>query len=526
MGKKLLAMLLGVTLTFGMLTGCGETSNDDKSGDKSSTMVSNSASSESKQEEKQEEKPADPAEIRLVMFGSAGERNTEFWDKEFYDRVLEELNIKVEIDYLPWGSEDQIGTMLASGEKFAWYCATTRGAFGGWGQDGFFATIDEELIEEVAPAYIEARRDHGFEASKYNGDIVVLPVGSIAYSGHLDNFVIRNDILKTVGWDVADIKTYDDLVEAVKAVKAEYPNMEILYNMDHIGKGLECMYTEDGEIFQNGSLTPVVAFNLAEPDSDEVISWFESEYFGDLCKILEDWYEMGFTEKDVLIDYTIYESAWQSGNCLMGAGAIDRIYKHDGLNNYSGDDEDIQYLTLDNGPLVIEKDYDWGWSISAADQENVENYLRFFNWMYENEENYRFCLYGVEDKDYTITETGKIEKTTKDAFFTTWMHGTFKYEAPSAVDYDEAEINEYMSLDSKAILSKKTGFVFDSSAVEVESAAIYAIVTEKVKPIAYGFGDYEKDFPAILEELKEAGLDKYIEEYQRQFSAFMASKNK
>lgn len=526
MGKKLLAMLLGLTLTFGILTGCGETDNGGKSSEvaSGSEVVSSTdvaSSSESKQNNKKDEKPVS---LRLVMFGSVGERNSSFWDNEFHDKVLEELNIDMEVDYLPWGSEDQIGTMLASGEKFAWFCAVTRGRFGGWASDGFFATIDEELVEEIAPAYIEARMNHGFEAAKYSDEIVVLPVGSTAYSGTLDNFVIRNDILNTVGWDVSKIKTYDDLVEAVKAVKAKYPDMEILYNMAHIGKGLESVYAPNGEIFQNASLTPVATVNLADPDSDEVISWFESEYFGDLCKILEDWYAMGFTEKDVLIDYTIYENAWQSGNCLMGAGAIDRIYKHDGLNNYSGDEVDIQYLALDNGPLVIEKDYDWGWSISAADQENVEHYLRFFNWMYENEENYKFCLYGVEGTDYTVTDTGAIEKLTKDAFFPTWMHGTFKYEPPSSADYDEEEINEYMNLDSSAIISKKAGFVFDTSAVEVETAAINAIVSEKVKPIAYGFGDYEKDFPAILAELKAAGLDKYMEEYQRQFTAFMATK--
>ena len=514
MGKKLLMMLLCLGLVFGMLAGCGGT--EDGSG---SDTEEGGGGSEDPDAEKEE-----PVSLRAVMFGSAGDRNTEFFENEFHDRVLEELNIDMKIEFLPWGSEDQVGTMLASGEKFAFYSAITRPNFANWGKSGFFATIDEEMIEELAPAYLEARMDYGFETSKYQGDIVVLPVGAIAYSGVLDNFVIRNDILNKVGWDVSEIENYDDLVEAVKAVKAEFPDMEILYNMDHIGKGLECVYAPNGEIFQNDRLASIVAFNLADPESDEVISWLESDYFGELCKILEDWYAMGFTEPDQLIDYTIYENAWQSGNCLMGAGALDRIYKHTELNNYNGGDEDIQYLSLDDGPTVLVKDYDWGWSISAEDQENVEHWLRFFNWMYESKENYMFCLYGVEGEDYTLSEAGVPQPITKDEFFASWMHRTLFYEPLSPEEYDEAEIEEYMSMDKTAIISKTSGFVFDSTPVEVESSAISTIVTEKVQPIAFGFGNYEEDFPAVLEELKAAGLDKYIEEYQRQFSEFMANK--
>lgn len=46
-----------------------------------------------------------------------------------------------------------------------------------------------------------------------------------------------------------------------------------------------------------------------------------------------------------------------------------------------------------------------------------------------------------------------------------------------------------------------------------------------MNPISSGFVDYEEALPAAIEKLKQAGLDKYVEEYQRQFSEFMAKKN-
>ncbi|MBN2983051.1 DUF3502 domain-containing protein [Cohnella algarum] len=41
-------------------------------------------------------------------------------------------------------------------------------------------------------------------------------------------------------------------------------------------------------------------------------------------------------------------------------------------------------------------------------------------------------------------------------------------------------------------------------------------------PIGNGFVDYEANFPKALEKLKEAGIDKYVAEYQKQFSEWHA----
>ena len=90
--------------------------------------------------------------------------------------------------------------------------------------------------------------------------------------------------------------------------------------------------------------------------------------------------------------------------------------------------------------------------------------------------------------------------------------------------YDADEVQAYLDFDNNAIYSKKTGFVFDVTPVQTENALLTAIIQEKVQPIGFGLGSYDEDFPEVLEELKAAGLDKYIEEYQKQFSEFMAGK--
>lgn len=49
-----------------------------------------------------------------------------------------------------------------------------------------------------------------------------------------------------------------------------------------------------------------------------------------------------------------------------------------------------------------------------------------------------------------------------------------------------------------------------------------SIYDEKLKPMAWGFLDYDENIDAVIAELKAAGLDNYIAEYQKQFSEFYA----
>lgn len=523
--KKVAAVLLGLTLVAASITGCGSGDQAPKE-QKEESQKEESQSGETQKEESQSEgtenadtagqPEGDPVKLRFVMYGEAGARNTEFFQNELHDKLMEDLNIDLSIDYIPWGAKDQLATMLASGEKMA-FMSNLTSQFASWVQSGYVAPLDESMINEVAPDYLESRMGKtSFEASKVNGTIYMLPVGCVTFSSLQDNFAIRNDILKEVGWDVDKIHTYDDLVAAMKAVHESKPDLALVKDAKHLKYALDSVYG-NGQMFAEDTYEPGM-ISLAD---DRVFSWFESEEFKNLCHLEEEWFDMGFITVEHVTDQSSYENAWNSGNCLTSFGSTGIIYNHE----FSGiENADVRYLKLDDNPFYLVKDYDWAWSISSADQDNVENYLRLFNWIYESKENYMLALYGVEGKDYTLNEYGEVERTTTDGFIYDWMHRTFNYEPISAEKYDAAEIEEYMNLDNNALLTNRMGFIFDVAPVETEYTMLLAIIQEKVIPIALGTGDYDEDFPAVLQELKDAGLDKYMEEYQRQYSAFVESK--
>ncbi len=188
---------------------------------------------------------------------------------------------------------------------------------------------------------------------------------------------------------------------ACAAVHEKFPNLYIIGNAECFPKALNSVYAPDAVLKLGGSAVPV-ALDQAKPDSDEVISFFGSQYFLNLVEIYQEWHDLGYIKQEHITHSPVDPAmGFNNGNYLMSYGGTGRIYGD--VDNNMGEQADIQYLVIGDTPSVITNNYDWGRAVSAADQANVEHYLRLINWVYENEENY------IKDKDYTILEDGTIE---------------------------------------------------------------------------------------------------------------------
>ena len=166
-------MMLSLTIAAGLLTGCGSGSKEAAGETKT---VSETGETEQKNEDAASAQEADGAsatddkelvELRLIFYGDMSSRREEFFKNEFHDAVLKDLNIDLTVEFLPWGSDTSVSTMLASGESFAIEYIVANYD---WHTKGYLAEIDESLLEEHLPALIKARgENNGFECTKYNG---------------------------------------------------------------------------------------------------------------------------------------------------------------------------------------------------------------------------------------------------------------------------------------------------------------------------------------------------------------------
>lgn len=518
MFKKITAMLLALVMAAAVFAGCANNSQPGAD----TTQNPPAATGESKDDNQQTTDNGEPVSLRLILWGDPTERMTEFYKNEFHEKVLQDLNIDMTVDYLPWGSGSQCVTMAAAGEGFAFIAGPN--SYPDLMAAGLYTVLDEDMIRELAPNYIAARVNGGFEGAKYNGEIVCLPMGYFITADADANIAIRNDILNEVGWDVSQITDVDTLNQAIAAVHAKYPDMKIIRGVEN------CLYkafsdylapSGSGEIIRSSPLD-ICVVDESKPDSDQIISNFETEQFKNFCHLMKEWFDLGYLTIEDLTDWNVAVTAWETGNCLMNFAVPERIYDH---SLGSGTvDADVQFLCLNKTPAVKTRDYVSPFLITKADEGKVESWLKFFDWVYASKENYLFCLWGTEGVDWNYDEYGDVQTVANDQYLYSWMMKTLYYEVPSTEKYDADEVEKYIHYDDSAILSKTIGFTFDQTPVGAEAAALNALITEKVQPFVYGIGDFDADFPAVLEELKAAGLDTYVAEYQRQFSEFMANK--
>lgn len=498
MKRKTLALILTAVMSLGIFSGC----------------VSGQAAEDTAAQETSEEKEV--VELRMIMYGDLTNRREEFFKNEFHDKVLEDLNIDLTVEFLAWGSDTStVATMLASGEKFAvWNILPNYD----WAAKGYLAPIDQELIDEKLPNLNRIRTENnGYQCMTSNGTIYGVPFGCKPYSGRMQSFEVRNDILKSVGYEASEITTYEQLMEAIAAVKAEYPSIRAIGPVDFMEHALNA---EIGEKRIGRLEGTVFAYVYEEDEDDKVYSWYESEEYKNLCQITGDWVDKGYITMDELSNPSQKDTDRAAGNCLLWFGTPGALID----TSFQDKIPELEFslITIGDMPLTKNRDYDWGFSISANDAENVERWLELFDWMYKDLETYNFCIFGVEGKDWEYAEDGSIKKLVTDDFINNWFMEAMEYNNYHS-SLSAETIEKYENYDNTSILSKQAGFTFDTTPVATEYSMLTSVYSEYLEPMTLGLLDFDENYDKVIKELKNAGLDAYMAEYQKQYSEWYAA---
>ena len=514
MKKRMIALLLGTVLLLCLFTGC--VSKNQIPQTEQSAQTNEHAKTDGADLAEKEETPV---ALRLVMFGDLSPRREEYFKTDFHDAVLRDLNIDLTVEFLPWSSKDVLQTMLITGEKIA---VNNTVAFTDWAQKGLCAEIPMDLIEENCPNLLAMRGQYGFSGCTFNDNIYIIPFGNKAYSGTGEFYTVREDILDEIGMKASDITTIDQLLECFEAVKNAYPGMRVYMGGD--AGGSDPTNTLLGHEFI-GQVTTTSKKNGVyvneQEDNDNVYNYYESELFKKCSQFNALLIEKGYALPDHFTDPGQGLADWNAGNCFARYGVAGQIIEASFISAIPN--AKITRIKIGDRPGVIDRDYDWGMSISTTDAENTENWLKLFNWMYKDQATYNFLVYGVEGKDYEFNADGTVNKLVSDVFWEDWfmMANCYQIYDPSV---SKEAIEVYNNTDKDAILSKTAGFSFDSTPVSTEVALLKAAISEYMQPILLGYSDYDENFANALQQLKDAGLDAVIEEYQRQFSAWYAAK--
>lgn len=436
------------------------------------------------------------------------------------------LNLEVEMQVTDYASRSQQLTLQLSGGETIDIMSCLGMSYATAIQNDYLIDLEEDdLFQKYGQDVLDTMGQTFIDACRINGVLYGLPNQRDMAQGR-QAMCIRTDILKdaceSIGltpdleneiWVVDSLDTIFDIVKAMHDTHPEITSFKPGTITNHVG-----VDSLGGNAFG-------VLDNWGQ-GTTEVINLFEADCYIEYVHKMHELYEYGCISADSVTDTTadmngVTAGSWASYITVTKPGSKTQESKGVGMDMtiiQSG--PDFLYSTAANG-------MPWAITLNTSDAVAAMQYLNF---MYASPEwNDLFC-WGVEGTHYVVTEDGHYTypegvDASSSGYNTavTWIApGQFKagvWEGDSLDLWDR--INEF---NNNAMISDAFGFLFDNVPVANEYTACTNVYNEYQKALEYGILDPDTSIAEMNEKMMAAGLQTIIDEKQRQYDAFLATK--
>lgn len=505
---------LAIAMLMLLVAGCSNEAAPSSS-DPSQTA---STGSETKTEDTQQKEP-DEIVMALCADNSPHTADAKLIEDAINEITLEKINTKVSLQLYPYSSYDQQITLMLSGNEPLDLIFVNGNNYSSYVGRNQLIQLDD-LIDTHGSGIREALGSY-LDATAINGNLYIVPTIRDLAKCYAVN--MRKDLVDKYSIDTSAIKTINDLTPVLKTVK------------EGEGKDFYPLVTA-------ASGKSILSFNvtydpLGDPvgvllnnglDNTDVVLYEETDEYRDNVKLVYDWYQAGYTMRDITTTQEGYASLLKAGKGFAYLNGAKAGYAEQATRNVGSEIITIP-LTDYIATTASVTQVNWGVSVTSKAPEAAVKYL---NLMFSDKDLITTLCWGVEDKHYVIDDQGfayypeGVDGNSSGwtlnmgyAMGNQFLAPLWKGEQPNLWDTMKND-NE------TAGRSKALGFTFDSANVKTELAAVNSVRSQYKLLIECGLSDPES---GIIEEyitkMKEAGLDKILAEKQAQLDAWLASKN-
>lgn len=538
--RKAVALLLGMSVLLGSLTGCG-------SGEPAEEQGTQTAQKEGKEEAGQEEVPT------IVIYNNSGAFSVtgaeagsdESVYKEMQDYILQETGVKVEIIMPPSDGSvaaEKLNLLLAGGDQIdAWW-----GSWTDYASDGIILPLTDYVKAPEGQALYELWEPWGAWEGVTDTDGTIWAIPRMTDTTPYQVFV-RNDWLELAGMEMPE--TMEELNEYLYKIKEldPYGNGETIPLMIEKGGSTDVLDRVES-VFLGGYVETGNGKWLDPKDNKVKPEWIADGYV-DFLKQLNRWYEDGIIHKESFtMDVDTIKRDLSKG--CVGATAIwySRIMQTEQILRESMPDFDRDKYTYvwgmneagmtgPNGKLVQTKAMGGNNGLLISSKcEHPEAVMKFVEWSFEWE-NYTNEMYGPEGKYWQYNPDVENAKENRNVVA---LEGEATYARDFLVslglpleiqttEYDEDGIQTMENLwlqehldDFDATIEPgiESGIIWDTAALAENIPTLNDLNTfkdEELVKFVNGTRSFDT-WDQFIEECYAMGLDDYIEEYTRQYN--------
>lgn len=509
--KGVVGLLLSMVLVMSLLAACsGGNNNDSKgketndSGEKIETVV-----------------------FAMPTFNRVPDDLTAIEDA-INEIAVEKANVKIKlqlhgvVDY-----EQKVNLALQSGEQLDVF--TSPGQFANFASKQQLYPLTD-LIEEHGKELLDIlAQDFGegvLAATSLDGEIYGIPANK-GMSVPL-NFVYNADMLEEIGYTADDINSIHDLPEIFDALLEKYPDV-VPFGPVNVSPSTTGIVDYIIGTHQVDRLTDTSRIGVVFGDSGEVVNLFDTPEFMEGAKIMHDWYNRGYLQRDAATAMSSFSEMIAAGRGFSFIAGYGGQAAHIQLSSQMG--KNIQMKRI--APFYFDTAAVNGvvWMVNATTKV-PEAAVKLLNLIFTDEQVLNTLLWGLEGRDYvkvgdrhvTFPEGKNADTVDYTAYISSGIVGSeslqYQYEGIDLSDID-LKVRE----NKETPRSPYFGFIFDQSSVRIEMSAISNVISQYLPGLETGSLDPETTIPKFVEALNNAGAQSVIDAKQAQLDAWIAAQN-
>ncbi len=456
--------------------------------------------------------PQDTYEINWYLMGTA-QQDVASVEASVNEYLKDKINATLKIHRLESSQyTKKMSTMIAAGEYFdmaftANWCLNydSNAANGAW------LALDE-YIPRYLPKTSEQLGEDILNNARVNGKIYAIP--ALKEMAEQRGWTYRKDIAEKYGIDMNSIKTLDELEPVLKKIKENEPNMQypIDWGSDRTPEALIK--------YEQVAATAVIFYDNKNYDG-KVVNLVETPEYLEACKTANKFYNEGLIKKDIMTA-SDFEQRLKDGKTFCYIDFLKPGKAQETAANYN--------FELDQAPVtpIWQENGAGTGSMMAISRtsKNPERVMRFLELLNTDAYLNNLINFGIEGKHYTKVDDKYInisENTPYTLQGYTWMTGNIFLNYLTNGEAED-KMEQLADFNKEAQKPMDYGFKFDPTPVEMEIAACTTVMSEYRSQVIMGSMDPEPIMKEYQSKLKAAGIDKVVEEAQKQYDSFLAEK--
>lgn len=434
--------------------------------------------------------------------------------------TVDKLGIEVELQISDFASFQQNMTLALSGGEQVDIMANTAATYANFAQQGYLSDLEQDdLLATYGQGIIDAVGQTNVDACRIGGVLYGLPNNRDLAQGR-GCAAIARQYLDGIGYEFPEDEeivhiSLDELNDIYAQLHETYPDKEV-YRPTTTSMGQFNTFDQLG-----GSVFGVLLDGGAEL---KVENLFTSDAYKDYCQRIYDYNQMGYISQDAATDTTAVGELVKAGTLMSyTTGGKPGIKAQE--TSLCGQ-EMVIFQTLDNYiSSTSVASFPWTVPITTADASAAITVLNEF---YTNPDMANLLAWGIEGTHYVVGDDGLATYPEGvDASNSGWNHSmgwlmpnqflTYVWEGNDPDLWDQMR-----EFNTSAIVSKASGFTFNSANVLNEITAVQNIYNEYQTSVEYGFVDPATGIEEMNQRMMDAGLQNIIDEKQKQLDEWAA----